>query len=471
MSRILSRVAQHASSIESALKISGVVFFALLFLIRIGGSLYSGFSTEQALEFSRDGIRQDLAYLKTQGDAVARLETVKNYLQKDDSYSLLGALIKERDNRSIGLMGVANKEGYVVSRTKTVSKRGDNVFLTAPQGRVVAQGKDASSIELSSVDPTQIVMTTGRPITDGGAMIGGLFASYLMDDAYAARFQSKYLPTGTEVVFYTKNLGIYGNSMRDTDTRKIVESSFNVNSDWIKNGTSDQVVRFPNGSYYTVKNIVFYGLEASSGGALLFIPLQTTSGIIGFVISIITFFLFLSIGIIKHSRTPLEDRDKKYHRMFALISLGTIITLLLITYGSSPSHFDLKKTPYTIYNSTLRLQPEFGVFDGTAEQRISIIVDTGGEDINSVGFVLAYDPSALKIEDVLTTNSFCRFFAEKDINETAGIVRFTCALPSPGLKEKSGVVARSGAAASIISKSCSFEMYILYKNYEGRQST
>lgn len=105
------------------------------------------------------GVASRLEFLQKEGDAVAKLPKLIDAITARDSYNLLGLLVSERDARGIGLMGVTDENGYVLSRTRTVNARGDNIFLTAPLGRALAGGLESgSSVEFSDFNPEQVFL-------------------------------------------------------------------------------------------------------------------------------------------------------------------------------------------------------------------------------------------------------------------------------------------------------------------------
>lgn len=268
------------------------VFIFLYVFFYILDTLYLFSISKKNSDAFQYGISNDLRYLKERGDEVAQSQLVIESLLKRDSSSLITYLRAEREHRGIGLMGVADSNGIIIGRTKTSSKRGDNVFLTNPVGIIVAQGRSAQSVEAPiGFDPRQILVTTGRPIFLNGKMIGALFANYLTDDIYARRFKYSYLPKGTEIVFYNKKGGIYGVSFTDEEVSKYIRGYFEVGSPWLQDGLSDQIMTLDNKTYL-IKNIIFPGLKSSPGGVLLFISRRDMDGIARAITILITSLMF-----------------------------------------------------------------------------------------------------------------------------------------------------------------------------------
>ncbi len=422
-------IVRSGKSLLKALYITLGVFLFLFVIFHIGGALYvSSIETKSSNAFQA-GITTDLAYLKEQGDAVAKGDLLREYLIARNSQKLIELTKKEIAARGIGLMGVADSEGVLLSRTFSVGNLGNNIFLVNPVGRIVAQGKSAESVEATvGFDPNQIFLNTGRPIMQGDRMIGALTANYLTDDAYAVRFRDTYLPHGVEVVFYNKNGGTYGNSFSDTETRKLLRSYFNSSSDWIRNGSSGSTISFTDNSLYFVKNIVFPGLEQSPGGALLFIPRKDLSVALNLTTALLTVCIFIFFALQYHIRSRGEERGWRYYAVLTSAAVPVLALAFIALQVNNIGYLKLGRIPYTLYNSTLRLQPEFGIYDVDFEQRFSIVVDTGDEAINSVQIGLLFDPSAVEVKALETASSTCSYIIENTIDATVGKAKLACVI-------------------------------------------
>ena len=414
-------------SLLKSLYITLGVFLFLFVLFHISGALYISSIATKSSDAFHAGIAHDLAYLEEQGDAVAKNDLLQEYLIARDSQKLIELTKKEILARNIGLMGVADSEGILLSRTFSAGNLGNNIFLVNPVGRVMAQGKSAQSVEATvGFEPNQIFLNTGRPIIRDGKMIGALTANYLTDDAYATRFRDTYLPHGVQVVFYNKNGGVYGDSFSDVETRKFINSYFNTSSDWIQNGSSGKTISFSDGSFYLVANIVFPGLEKSPGGALIFIPRQDFSDIINLTIALLTIGIFIFFALRYHMRSRGEERGWRYYILLVFISIPVLVLALFALHIENIGYLKLGRIPYTLYNSTLRIQPEFGVYNVDFEQRFSIIVDTGDEAINTVQIGLVFDPKEIEVKALETASSTCSYVIENTIDVRAGRANLSC---------------------------------------------
>ncbi len=405
------------------------VFVLLFVLLRIGGSLYISHISNKTIDDFKSGISRDLAHLKTEGDELAQSDILKKYIQSKDSEKLIEFTKAEIIKRHIGLMGVVDKNGIVLSRTNSTGNLGNNSFLVNPVARVVAEGKYAESIEATYIfDPSQIFLTTGRPVNDGGDMIGALFANYLADDVYAIRFQDSYLPKGTKVVFYNKNAGVYGNGFAESNSRKLINSYFDVGSDWIKNGRSGETISFDDGSFYLVENIIFPGLEESPGGAFLFIPREDFSKTVNLSISIFVLLIFVLFTLKYHFLSKNEEQGWRYYSLLVFIAGVVFVVSFSSLHLENIGYSKLERVPYILYNSTIRIQPEFGIYDMDFDQKFSVFVDTGDESINTVQIGLLYDPKAVEVKDIIPDTDVCSYVIEKNIDVKAGKVDLACVL-------------------------------------------
>lgn len=304
-----------------------------VFVVLLGAFLWitcrwTSYRADGALRGLDEGIAIDKAYVAGQGDALAVDPRFIEIAYEGDPDKLVPLLKEERDRRGIGLMGFADKDGFIISRTRTSSSTGENAFVVSPQGRAIAGGDEhVASVEISSFDPVQLFITTGRRVYRDGERIGALFTNRLMDDAYAAGFSEKYLPEGAEVMFYTRDYGIYGSSISDPAFRQTILSYFNTDSDWIRSGRSNTMVRFDRDRYYQVRNVIFTGLEGNvAGGALVLVPYggYSTNARVVFFITALAVFIFVSWK----RRQIARERTRYYY--CAAISFGLLVCIAIL---------------------------------------------------------------------------------------------------------------------------------------------
>ncbi|MDQ5951911.1 MAG: hypothetical protein QG626_38 [Patescibacteria group bacterium] len=236
-------------------------------------------STLNALSLQTwERLNADLEFLSEQGDAVAQNPSLATHLLNENYETLIATMLSEKETRHIGLIGLANADGYIVTRTKSIASLGEHAFVTAPQGRALAAGAPSvRSIEVNSFDEHQVLMTTGRFVYSDDTKIGALFANYLLDTAYAQQLQHERLTSiaeHAEVGFYTDVYGIYSSSFTDTGTAETIHAYFTP--EHLPAANSVSFLTF-DGHDYVVKNLSFKGLEGSHTGALIFLPIVSQS--------------------------------------------------------------------------------------------------------------------------------------------------------------------------------------------------
>lgn len=403
------------------------VFLFLFVSLHVAGALYVSSLETKSEQYFQSGITKDISHLKTQGDMVAQNDLLKQALIDEDSDSLSAIIQKELSERDIGLIGVANAQGVIVSRTFSKSNLGQNVFLTAPAGRALTQEKSVESIELTGFG-NQIFMTTARLVADKDKMIGVLFANYLMNDEYATRFRDSYLPKGAEVLFYTKEFGVYGASFSDPERRKLVHSYFDQGSGWAQNKSSGNTITFDGNSFYIVKNIIFPGLEQSPGGALIFLPRQDISKIVQILLSLVTSIIFIFFALKYHRHSYGEAHGWRYSIFLTAISFLIFALVSSLLYIQNSGYLKLERIPFALYNSTLRFQPDSGIYDINSEQKFKVMVDVGDEKINAVQAEIVFDPESVDVRAIEIDNSVCSYVIENQIDSLLGRARLSCVL-------------------------------------------
>lgn len=321
-------------------------------------------------------------------------------------------------------MVAVNKEGVALARLAS-SKTGDYVAQTTLWGRRAAQGESVVTIGIGRSLP--LLINAAVPIIEDGEVQGALYGAQILNNAYAIDFKKKYLREEEEMAFYSKEIGIYGNSFENPEIQPILKSYFNNGTFWVQSGRSELgVVRFRlDGKVYHIGNIPLHDIEGNFvGGMLIFFPVNpylshTPNGIIALII-----FIWLIIHVFRrHKNNKLYQIGVPI--IFLLVLLGCLI--VYIRYIGQ-YEYSINKLPYTIYNSTIALSPETDLFNKTTEQKLTIQITTGGESINAAEAHLTYDPKLVRIEDILMINSFCDpgFIIEKSIDNIKGEVAITC---------------------------------------------
>ncbi|MBI2063245.1 MAG: hypothetical protein HYT61_03375 [Candidatus Yanofskybacteria bacterium] len=402
--------------------------------------LWYSYSTDKQIIQLKTVFSEELKYISDQREEIVSSGVLNDALKAGDTLELLSIVQAEAKERELSFIAVTDKDGFVLVRSHLPDQRGDNVFQTTIQGRRVAKGETVTEIVRGVKNPLAAI--SNSLILEDDKVIGAIVLGNLFNNSYAVRFQDKYLKNGSHVIFYTPEEGLISTSLKDKDTIFILNSFFSVGSDLI----AKQVPKFAkelkiSEEYYIVSNIVFPGIEGSPGGTIILFPTSHNFYSIvlaGFMaLAFLAIFIYLSFFLsVFHHR----------HRIPTILIIT--LTLFSVMYFISYNKLDrisikLERAPYSIYNSTIKFEPEADIINQFVEKNIAIKVLTGGEIINVVSAVIKYDPSVFEIVDILTANSLCDpgLFLEKDIDNAAGTVTIVCGVPNPGFSEPSGTVA------------------------------
>lgn len=364
--------------------------------------------------------------------------TLQPYIAKNDVLRIITLVSEETDKHEGLAMTVVNKEGIALSRTPMIASRGDYTFQTIPWGRVASRGESVATFGAGRNFPISIV--AAQPILNDSSVEGAIYAGYWLDDKYAKYFKDKYLSNDINIAFYSTAEGVSGSTF-DSTKKDVIKKYFNSGTDFIRENLSNFLVKIDN-EYYFVKNIQFDGLENSkAGGVLVFLPRSVFTE--GIVLSLIISVLVLALSVLLHYRNRKNSR--RLLTICVLIFLTLIIFIISTALYVRTMHnkaFNVEKIPQAIYNSVLRFEPELGIVDMSVEQSVAIRVVSGGESINVVEIHVQYEPESIKVNDIITTNSFCdpETFIEKTIDNDKGEVVIICGKPN-GFDGEIGTVA------------------------------
>jgi len=377
------------------------------------------------------GVVADEQYVFGQVGAIADSPDLTRLIQAGDVPGLTAVLESEQATRGLTALSATDANGVVFARTQATSRRGDYVFQTTVYGQKVCAGGTTVSVERGTALPLLVI--AGFPVDASGTMVGAVFGGYSIDDTYAHAFRERYLSGNTNLIFYSRTDGVVGTTFDDPGTKALLAAYFSTGSDWVARGQSDQNVVIEGRSYF-VENVALPGCEGSAGGVLVLYPDHHILAAMAFAFfATLVFFL-----IIFYFHTRWSGKKRRTVEYCVLLVLSFVI--FATTFAESAfilyrQSIVVEKPPYLIYNSTLSLDPDYGIFDRSVEQRIAVKVSTGGEAINAAQINLAYDPAKLRVVDIATDDSFCSpsMFLQKEIDNQKGEVQVACATPTPGL--------------------------------------
>lgn len=411
-------------------------FFVAIFIVNKVADLITERGVNNKTEPIQQALTTELEYVLRQSKEMVESQIFDQYIERGDVLNILSIQNDEKEKRGLELIVAVNEEGIALSRIPTINNRGDYVAQTTPWGRSAAEGIPLATIGVGRDFP--LIIVGAYPIKKNGDVVGAIYSGLWFNDEYSLKFKEKYLKNKNQIAFYSREEGITGSSFEDESVKNLLYVYFNQGTKWILGGYSNELVRINNDEYF-VKNVVF-----PDGGVLIFVPYNSFQQNI--IISLITVLIFLLPSLFLLRKPPTETQKEKRLALTVIAVIGLCIFISSFCFNQArfkKEIISIEKPPYTIYNSTLKFEPEQNVIDLHAEQRITIKIDTGGEAINAVQIIVNYDPSMGRIENVLTNSSFCspEFFLEKEIDNNKGEARIVCGLPNPGFIGEKGVVA------------------------------
>ncbi len=421
---------------------AGIFIFLSVILSMSAGQIILNIEknwSDLSLKQAQNGLKQELNYASAKIKETANSENIKNFIISKDLFNLLAIARDIKEQSELERILITDDQGLVLTRSASISSRGDYVFQSTAWGRKLSNQESFASIEAGAI--IHLALIAGEPIKSGDKIIGAIVGGFEPNNDYAKKFKNKYLPPKHEVAFYSRNTGLTGTSFADPKTIEILNTNYlNPGSDWIQKGVTNQRIII-NKQRFLVKNLEFNGLEDSPGGMLIFYP-EPYQLLLWGASSLIALLFIILIILICPSKSK-KCLKKKYLLLGICIVIVFIISLLTNKHNLDEQSINIPSPQYTIYNSTLNLDPAYGIFNKNFDYRIGIKLSTGGENINTAQTVLKYDPKKIKVKEILTINSFCsnNLFLEKEIDNQNGIIKIACLVPNPGFSEKSGLVA------------------------------
>lgn len=436
--RIIQSIRQERSML--AVLAVGVVFFLAWPFLNQAFFSTNRWWAVRATKPIQAAMARDVASALAQTKMLAKDQRIRSLIEQADTVKLLEALSDAQAKSGLFTLIAVSRDGVALARIPTVTSRGDYVLQTTPWGRAAAEGRSVSNIGVGWNFP--LVITAAAPVLAGDKFAGAVFGGFWMDDDYARRVVQQSPQPGLELVFYSRQDGVIGTTFHDR-TKSIVTSHFSLGTDWIQSGQTDEPVSV-NGQTYLVHNVVFDGYDGQPGGVLVFVPARSTWLLLAWSLLTTGLFVLIAWGIHRYL-----IRTHQTVRSWPVGATGFVALIILVgTFGLNKLDLirrtiRLQPPTFTIFNSVLQLVPDQNIIQRNIEQRVQVVLLSGGEAINAVQAVIAYDPSVAEAKEIVTTRSFCQpdLFVEKIIDPAKGEIRIACGLPSPGFNGLRGIVA------------------------------
>jgi hypothetical protein len=380
--------------------------------------VFSYVADKQEAQLEKD-VKSEQKYLLDTTSRIGSREEVISAIKDSDTATLLHIFQEEKIKTGLTAFTASDGTGVVISRTSLATNVGDNVFLTVPAGRLAAQGLEG------------VTFGPGRnfPLTMAGV--------YPIKDSSQALNQ--------EIIFYSKDEGVTGTTIQDPTVRKNIRAYITQGSSLTEEKHQGELFNF-NGKDYILSNYVIPGSDDLDGGILLLTPLPSTllvrSLIASFLVALI-FFLTALLGE-KITFPALLRMRKKY--LFSLLSILSFAIWMSLWFGIYFSIKDIityvEKQKFSIYNSTLALRPSSGIYVEGYSQQSSVIIHSGGEDINAVEVHLRFDSTILAIDSLSFDRSICSKdkLVETTIDNEKGIIVISCVVAKNAFDQEWGII-------------------------------
>jgi hypothetical protein len=392
-------------------------------------------------------LAQEEVFVSKQVAQLGSSESIRAEIKERDVPTLLDILDKEQGKGNLSAYTVTDAHGIALTRSPINANLGDDIFLTNPVGRSVAAGVTGTTYVPARNFP--LTMASGVLVKDpDGATVGALFGGYWLDNAYAKSFKSKYLDDirHREIIFYSKEEGVTGSSIEDAETKNKIRAYLSHASTLVQDGKSGDLLNM-NGTDYVVTNHFFVGPDEIYGGALLLTPVPLTLFLRSLLLALaIASLFFISLLYFEKVSIPelLRFKKKTLYTMLFCLSATVFFSIWagVYAYGQA-STIHLDKPQFTIYNSTMSVRPDSGIYIQGYEQEGSIIISSGGEEINAIEAGLQFDPKIMSVDSLSFDRSVCspETIVEQSIDNTEGTINISCAVTSKAFAEARGVLA------------------------------
>lgn len=407
----------------------------------------SAFSIKKETAIVEVAFQQALNDISKQREEIISAGLLNDAIRNNDLSRIAILIQAEVEKRNLGFIVITDKDGFVLERSGLSVQQGDNIFQTMIQGKSVALGQTVTVIDRSTRYP--LTAFSSSYIFEQNKPIGSILVGRIFDTEYADYFQKEYLGAGGQIVFYTPQEGIVSDSFEDKAKTQLISSYFSLGSDLVAQNLAglSKEIKIEN-NYYVIRHIIFPGTEESPGGAFVFFPISHNLYSL-FLTGIMTLLFIILLFILFYKFLNHHFKFCIHHKKYTLIFFLSAPFVLFVAFYFATlikldnSAIELRKSPYLIYNSTIKFEPDSDVISQFSEKTIAIKVFTGGEAINVVNAIVHYNTTTIAVLDISTKNSLCDpgLFIEKENNTEKGEIRIICGVPNPGFYDPVGTVA------------------------------
>lgn len=428
------------------------VVFALCGLVITYGGKFNVFVFDKIAERQE---KKFAMYLSLEGQEIitrtqklSERKELQEAIESGDTKKLKSLLDDFRSETGFTAFTAVNANGTALSRSPAGANIGDNVFLTVRVGQKISTGLTGAFIGAGRNFP--LTYGTGFFVKKGTTTVGALMGGVWLDNAYAQKFKQKYLQgslVDREVVFYSKMEGITGSSIDNVEIRQKMRAYLVHASSIIDSKRSGDLLNI-DGKDYIITNYLFPD-DANDiyGGALILTPLPGVLFVRSFVTALIIALMCLLflLGIERVTlRNLLFGRRKTLYTVLLCFSviIFVVVWFGLYTRGRLLTQY-LNKPEFVIYNSTFKIKPASGVYVVGYPQQFSIILYSGGENVNAAEARISFDPHLATVDKISFSRSVCdsNKIISQEIDNESGTIDIACVIAEPVFQDPRAVVA------------------------------
>ncbi len=370
-------------------------------------------------------------------------ENIKKFIIEKDVLSILGELNEDIIENNIQTLLITDNMGQALTRVPASLKRGDNIFAINSFGRHLIKDEEIKVFDYGREIP--LLMISGKLIKENNQNKGAIFSGQKLDTKYAEHIKKELLHKSCELIFYSNKEGLIASTFKDEKVMEKLSSYYNTEFYDSENETEEIRGLTVLGRHYLSKSIKLYDSENKYLGDIIIFHKYNLS-LLNITLSLITTLILLFLFMC-YFRCTKKIKLKKTHYLHLLLFSAFFFMLIFIInkFFFEKINFpeiEINNDVYTIYNSTISLNPDFDLIYDGRPHTISIQINSGGEAINAIEAVLRYDPKKIQIKNTTYSKSICdkNMFLEKRIDNANGVLSIACMIPSPGFFGSTGTL-------------------------------
>jgi hypothetical protein len=409
---------------------AGISLIVILFFIFLTG-LTNYFTTTYQYEVIgqiNDKIVTEQEKAEAYFDDVTQDQRVEQYVKQGDMGSLRLLLEEKANQYDVQLSLVVDNDGRALLRLQNKSNVGDYVYTTEGWGPLLQRGDSFSGYGKGKRVP--LLYT-----------VGGATESYRFLTGYnlsQEKFDTFVDDNNHIVLFVNGRVQTHSSGLED-DAVSTVKKLFKVSGSSHEELSRETIMINGLHYYYSIEDLKTLGEDEYKIVALIEKPYWAQYSLIMIVTSGITLLLYL-IGYYLIARKRFIG-PSYFIGVFIFGGLTLAGCAFYVDYLSQKQVQIRDESLFAIYNSTLSFTPESDVVFPDSRQQISVLLDSGGEDLSAIDLEIRYQ-EGIVVEEVVASGEVCieSFVVRNSIDLLEKVIRFTCVLPG-GYTKTGGTIA------------------------------